>query len=141
MRGLLGIDVGTGSVRGCIFDEQGNELVQPYVLTIKTKITYDDQLGEHLYAQSSADIWRQTTQVIEHLVKSIDIEVIGIGFDATCSLVLLDATGVGVPLDTEDCEVFDVILWKWLIYSREPFEGSFFPLFSPGSYLGRVLIH
>ena len=118
MRGLLGIDVGTGSVRGCIFDQQGNELVQPYVLSIKTKKTYDEQLGEHLYAQSSADIWRQTTKVIEHLVKSIDVEVIGIGFDATCSLVLLDTNGAGVPLDEEDGEVFDVILWEWFLFEN-----------------------
>ena len=117
MRGLLGIDVGTGSVRGCIFDEQGNELVEPHVLSIKTKKTYDEQLGEHLYAQSSADIWGQTTKVIEHLVNSIDVEVIGIGFDATCSLVLLDANGVGIPLDEEDGDVFDVILWEWFLFS------------------------
>ena len=64
-----------------------------------------------MYTQSSTDIWSQTRQVVEELVKSVDCEVIGIGFDATCSLVLLDKDAKGVQLNYDEKEVFDVILW------------------------------
>ena len=37
--------------------------------------------------------------------------MIGIGFDATCSLVLLDKDAKGVQLNHDENEVFDVILW------------------------------
>ena len=50
-------------------------------------------------------------EFILELVKNVDCQVIGIGFDATCSLVLLDKDANGVALDCEDDEVFDVILW------------------------------
>ena len=73
-----------------------------------------ESLGEYLYTQSSRDIWSQASKVIRELVKQANCEIVGIGFDATCSLVLLDKDKNGVEIrDESSDEIFDVILWEW----------------------------
>ena len=72
-----------------------------------------ESLGEYLYTQSSSDIWSQASKVIRELVKQANCEIVGIGFDATCSLVLLDKNKNGVEVrDESSDEIFDVILWE-----------------------------
>ena len=78
-----------------------------------------------MYTQSSTDIWSKTRQVVEELVKSVDCEVIGIGFDATCSLVLLDKDAKGVELNRDGEEVFDVILWARVKNEKVLFRNHF----------------
>ena len=46
-------------------------------------------------------------------MEQANCEIVGIGFDATCSLVLLDKDKKGVEIREESSdEIFDVILWE-----------------------------
>ena len=64
-----------------------------------------------MYDQSSQDIWQSCCQAIKTAVSSSKIpknQVKGIGFDATCSLVILDQEGKPIgPTDTDK----NVIMW------------------------------
>ena len=87
-RFYLGIDVGTGSARAGIFDETGKmhgmgahpiQIFRP-----------EEDFAEH----SSDDIWRACGEAVRIALTEADLEpgaIAGIGFDATCSLVVLDA--------------------------------------------------
>jgi len=63
--------------------------------------------------QSSNDILENIKIVI---TKSIgqrnNLTIVGIGCDATCSLVLLDKNENGFKLDEQNGEIFDIILWR-----------------------------
>lgn len=108
MKNFIGIDVGTGSARAGVFDSSG-ELLGTGVSQIATLRPRRD------YAQqSSSGIWAAVCNAVRQalLEARIDpVSIAGIGFDATCSLVVSDAEGTPVtvcPLGTPDS---DVILW------------------------------
>ncbi len=62
--------------------------------------------------QSSADIWAAVCSATKHaLLQAGPCEVAGIGFDATCSLVVLDANGNPVSVDPENAPDQDIIVW------------------------------
>src|SRR5579871_3317907 len=91
----IGVDVGTGSVRAGIFDGAGRLLA-----SAKRPITIWYEPGE-IVEQSSADIWRATTGAVREAVGASGLPrdaFAGIGFDATCSLVALDAEGGSLPI-------------------------------------------
>ncbi|KAI9310232.1 hypothetical protein BX666DRAFT_2010132 [Dichotomocladium elegans] len=107
----LGIDVGTGSARSCVIDADGNFLAQD-VEPIRLHNPRHD-----IYEQSTTDIWRAICKstrvaVAEAAVDPKDIK--GIGFDGTCSLVVLDKSGNPASVD-EDSHFEDndlnLILW------------------------------
>ena len=63
--------------------------------------------------QSSRDILENIQLVItKSLEQKPEVRVIGIGCDATCSLVLLDKNQSGFEIGRENDEIFDVILWR-----------------------------
>ncbi len=104
----LGVDVGTGSVRAGLFDAAG---------TLKGVGKHDIQIwraaGERV-EQSSDDIWAATCKSVKAALQAAGakaIEVKGIGFDATCSLVLLDAVFQPVPVGPEHDAQRNVIVW------------------------------
>lgn len=110
----LGVDVGTGSVRAGLFDEHGQK-VGVGSHPIRTRRPEDDHVE-----QSSADIWRATARAIADALNSAGAapeRVAGIGFDATCSLVVLDAddrplsVGINPDASGDDDLCFDVIVW------------------------------
>jgi FGGY-family pentulose kinase len=84
----LGIDVGTGSARAGLFDAAGRMLgmgAHPIAL---------HRPEEDFAEQSSDDIWTAcgvATRAALAQAGATPDRVAGIGFDATCSLVLLDA--------------------------------------------------
>ncbi len=85
---FVGIDVGTGSARAGIFTVTGKMLAQASQPIKMWKPKPD------FVEQSSDDIWRacctaMKTALAKAKVRPADIK--GIGFDATCSLVALDA--------------------------------------------------
>ena len=88
-RFYLGIDVGTGSARAGIFDRSGHtRAVASHPIRIERPA--DDHV-EH----SSDDIWRACGLAVREALASAGLAkdaIAGIGFDATCSLVLLDAS-------------------------------------------------
>uniref|UniRef100_A0A182JUC9 FGGY carbohydrate kinase domain-containing protein n=1 Tax=Anopheles christyi TaxID=43041 RepID=A0A182JUC9_9DIPT len=82
---LVGVDVGTGSARAALVTSKG-EVLQTCVKSIQTWNTQPNY-----YEQSSEDIWSAVCECVKNVTSGYAKEHIkGIGFDATCSLVVLD---------------------------------------------------
>ena len=97
MAGLfIGVDVGTGSARAGVFDARGTLLG-----TAKHPIRiWQDE--DSFVEQSSADIWAAVAASVREAVflsGAEASEIGGIGFDATCSLVVLDREGGSLPVE------------------------------------------
>jgi FGGY-family pentulose kinase len=108
MTNFIGIDVGTGSARAGIFNNSG-QLLGTGVSQIATFRPLLD-----CAQQSSAEIWNAVCHAVSDALLEARVNrasISGIGFDATCSLVVSDENGAPVtvcPLGTPDS---DVILW------------------------------
>ena len=105
-RYLIGIDVGTGSARAGVFDATGAALG-----TGKCDIAMHRPDGV-IAEQSSAQVWDAVCTATRAAVAQAGIDaarVAGIGFDATCSLVVVGDTplGVGDPAHPDR----DIIVW------------------------------
>ncbi|KAG9455963.1 hypothetical protein H6P81_000471 [Aristolochia fimbriata] len=103
----LGIDVGTGSARAGLFDEQGKLLG---TASSPLQIWKDGDCIE----QSSTDIWHAICAAVKSACSLANIsgeEVIGIGFAATCSLVAVDADGAPVTVSWSGDARRNVIVW------------------------------
>lgn len=105
---FIGIDVGTGSARAGVFDERGTLLAAS-----GREITmWRPRPG--WAQQSSADIWESICAAVREAVAASGVrpeEVAGLGFDATCSLVLADAADRPVSIGPEGAAGQDVIVW------------------------------
>lgn len=105
---FIGIDVGTGSARAGIFDEQGRMLA-----TAKRDIAlYRD--GPDIAEQSSADIWQAVCASVREAMAEAGLapdDIAGIGFDATCSLVVLGSGGKPLPVGPHGDATRDIIVW------------------------------
>lgn len=101
----IGIDVGTGSARAGVFDAGGTMLA-----SAKHDILLFRDDNGHV-EQASAQIWDAVCAAIRDAIGLAAIDpasVVGIGFDATCSLVVVGASaGVGDPDHPER----DIIVW------------------------------
>ncbi|KAI9487126.1 MAG: hypothetical protein EXX96DRAFT_551912 [Benjaminiella poitrasii] len=108
---FIGIDVGTGSVRAAIIDMKGR-LVS---LDVQAITTYNPK--HNIYEQSSTNIWDSIALCVRNIMKQSHIEakkIKGIGFDATCSLVVLDKQGAPQSVDelsNYTNNQFNIILW------------------------------
>src|SRR6476659_6872393 len=105
---FVGIDVGTSSARAGIFDENGGLLA-----TARRPITVWHEAGG-VVEQSSAEIWAACaasvrTAMAQAAIPSAAIK--GIGFDATCSLVVLDAAGNPLTVSASGDIRRNVIVW------------------------------
>ncbi|MGC8668297.1 MAG: FGGY-family carbohydrate kinase [Chthonomonadales bacterium] len=105
---VIGVDVGTGSVRAGIFDASGRMLASASepIRIWKPKPDYAEQ--------SSEDIWRATGVAIRASLEEAEVppsRVAGISFDATCSLVVLDGEGRPLPVNDEGVAERNVIVW------------------------------
>ncbi|MCF1710294.1 FGGY-family carbohydrate kinase [Tabrizicola sp. J26] len=103
---LIGVDVGTGSARAGVFDAKGRLL----------------GLGKHPLAlwqapgdqveQSSDQIWAAVCAAVHEAMAGLDPkQVKGIGFDATCSLVVVGPNGEGIPVGPSEDPARNVIVW------------------------------
>jgi FGGY-family pentulose kinase len=105
---FLGIDVGTGSVRAALFDIEGRMLgmgVEPIQIW---------QPQEDYVEQSSEDIWRAAGVCVRTALKNAEFraeDIRGIGFDATCSLVVLDASDLPVSVSPTGNAEQNIIVW------------------------------
>jgi FGGY-family pentulose kinase len=62
--------------------------------------------------QSSEDIWRAVCACVrEAVAQSGNVSIAGIGFDATCSLVAVDAQGGPVTVSTSGDDAQNVVVW------------------------------
>ncbi|KAK2860108.1 hypothetical protein Q7C36_004274 [Tachysurus vachellii] len=105
-RCYVGVDVGSSSVRAALVSHDGH-----VTATAEEPIHIWQPHTDH-YEQSSDDIWRKccstVKKVTEGIVKS---RVRGIGFDATCSLVVLDQNFQPVAVNEDGVTERNVIMW------------------------------
>ena len=104
----IGVDVGTGSARAGVFDGAGRLLAKA-----KKPIAVWREAGG-IVEHSSQDIWRAATGAVREAVVACGLpqqDFAGIGFDATCSLVVLDASGAPLPVGPSGVAQRDVIVW------------------------------
>ena len=107
-RYFIGIDVGTGSARAGVFDEAGT-----LVGTYKRDITVFHEPGS-IVEQSSNEIWQAVSAACRGAVSAAGIdpaEVAGVGFDATCSLVVLGPDGAALPVGPSEDFERNIIVW------------------------------
>ncbi|AET39376.1 putative phosphotransferase Ecym_4313 [Eremothecium cymbalariae DBVPG len=106
----IGVDVGTESVRACVVDVHGT------ILSLASKPISRQEIQPNYLTQSSNEIWRAICFCIRKIICDSQVvkdSIIGIGFDATCSLVVLEEVtnkGVAVGPNFDDFEQ-DIILW------------------------------
>jgi FGGY-family pentulose kinase len=107
-RFYLGIDVGTGSARAGIFDARGKSLA-----AASEPIEIARPAEDHV-EHGSDDIWNACGVAVRAALATARIApeaIAGIGFDATCSLVLLDAADQPVSVSTTGKPEWNVIVW------------------------------
>jgi D-ribulokinase len=105
---FIGVDVGTSSARAGVFDEKGSLLA-----TARHAITVWHEAGG-VVEQSSAEIWSACAASVRAAMVEAAIPpsaVKGIGFDATCSLVVLDAAAKPLTVSASGDERRNVIVW------------------------------
>lgn len=105
---ILGVDVGTGSARAGLFDLSGRMLA-----TAKREITLWRGPGA-MVEQSSSQIWDAVCQSVRAALSQAGADparVAGIGFDATCSLVVLGEGGASLPVGPSEVASRDIIVW------------------------------
>ncbi|KQV65184.1 FGGY-family carbohydrate kinase [Rhizobium sp. Root1220] len=105
---VVGVDVGTGSARAGLFDLTGRLLA-----TAKQDISLFREAGV-IVEQSSAQIWQAVCSSVREVVAAAAISadsVVGVGFDATCSLVVLGEGGTPLAIGPSDDPNRDIIVW------------------------------
>jgi D-ribulokinase len=105
---FIGVDVGTGSVRAGVFTLRGQ------LLSNARRVIATWREPGDIVEQSSADIWAATVAAVRAAIAAAGVKpksVGGIGFDATCSLVVLDPAGQSLPIGPSGDPARDVIVW------------------------------
>jgi D-ribulokinase len=105
---FIGVDVGTSSARAGVFDEQGALLA-----TARHPITVWHEAG-HIVEQSSSEIWDACAASVRAAMAEAALPpdaVGGLGFDATCSLVVLDAAAEPLTVSPSGEARRNVIVW------------------------------
>jgi FGGY-family pentulose kinase len=105
---FIGIDVGTGSARAGLFDQTG-KLIAHHSRAIQT---WRPQVN--FVEQSSDDIWESICVCCRTVMQESAVApeaVKGIGFDATCSLVLVDDAGQPVTVSPDGVDAQNIIVW------------------------------
>jgi FGGY-family pentulose kinase len=105
-----GVDVGTGSARAVIVDQDGN------ILGLSERPITRHEAKENHITQSSTEIWDAICYCVKSAVSQSGVNnsrILGLGFDATCSLVAInenDNSPIAVGPDFED-SYENIILW------------------------------
>jgi len=105
---FIGVDVGTGSARAGIFDDGG----QCLGVGKKDILIFKDD--EDIVEQSSENIWQSVCGAVKDAVLQANIPVnriSGLGFDATCSLVVVGKDGAPLPVGPSDNPDRNIIVW------------------------------
>ena len=105
---VIGVDVGTGSARAGVFNLAGEMLS-----TARRDITlYQPQ--PHYAEQSSEEIWTAICDSVKQALAESGAapeSVAGIGFDATCSLVVVGHQHQPLPVNADGDARRDIIVW------------------------------
>lgn len=105
---LVAVDVGTGSARAGVLTPQGALLGRAEHPIAMNRT--DANHAEH----DSEQIWRAVCAAIREamvLAGAAPDDVVGLGFDATCSLVIRDAAGLPVTASTNGDDRWDTMVW------------------------------
>ena len=105
---VLGVDVGTGSARAGLFDLTGHR----HGMGVRPITMWHPR--PQYAQQSSANIWKAVCGAVRAAMKeakALPEQVGGLGFDATCSLVVLDREGQPLPVSPDHDPDQDVIVW------------------------------
>lgn len=105
---VVGVDVGTGSARAGVFTTAGERRG----LAVEPIRMWRPQA--EFVEQSSGDIWRAVGKTVREALAQSGArpeQVVGIGFDATCSLVVLGADDVPVTISPTGDDAQNVIVW------------------------------
>ncbi len=106
----VGVDVGTGSARAAVVDNTGS------ILALAERPINRQELKPDYITQSTTEIWDAISYCVKSSVRDAGVDpaqILGIGFDATCSLAVVNAKddspfAVGPDFQNPDQ---DVILW------------------------------
>jgi FGGY-family pentulose kinase len=104
----IGIDVGTGSARAGIFNQNG-KLISQASQTIKMWKPMPD-----FVQQSSENIWEAICHSVKRAMAESNLradQIAGIGFDATCSLVVLGEDNRSLTVSPDGSDEQNVIVW------------------------------
>jgi len=104
----LGVDVGTGSDRAGLFDAEGAR----HGMGVEAFETW--RPADDFVEQSSDAIWAACGAAVRAALKEAGAaaeQVKGVGFDATCSLVALDADDRPVTVSPTGEDARNVIVW------------------------------
>lgn len=105
-----GVDVGTGSARAVVIDNNGN------ILGLSERPITRTEMKENHITQSTTEIWEAICYCVKSAVAQSGVknsQILGIGFDATCSLVAVNKDSnepVAVGPDFEN-SYENIILW------------------------------
>ncbi|XP_034038628.1 FGGY carbohydrate kinase domain-containing protein isoform X1 [Thalassophryne amazonica] len=103
---FVGVDVGTASVRAALVTKGG-----AVERTAEEPISIWEPHCDH-YIQSSAEIWDKCCKTVKSVTLTVDRSRIrGIGFDATCSLVVLDQNFQPVAVSQDVDNERNVVMW------------------------------
>ncbi len=105
---VIGVDVGTASVRAGIFDLRGRMLAH-----VQEEITLW-RPRENFVEQSSDEIWSAACTSVRRAVRKANVtpgSIAGISYDATCSLVALDDRDNPVTVSPTGNPQQNVIMW------------------------------
>lgn len=105
---VIGIDVGTGSARAGVFDLRGR-MAGTAAFPIRIWRPQAD-----FVEQSSEDIWRAVSRAVKAALRESGVrpgDVLGLSFDATCSLVAVDGEGRPVSLSPTGEDNQNIIVW------------------------------
>src|SRR3989440_8846367 len=105
---FIGVDVGTSSARAGVFDEKGTLLA-----TARHPIGVWHEAGS-VVEQSSSEIWAACAASVCAAMAEAALPasaVRGVGFDATCSLVVVDAAGRPLTISSSGDPLRNVIVW------------------------------
>ncbi|KAB7691474.1 MAG: FGGY-family carbohydrate kinase [Plesiomonas shigelloides] len=105
---FIGVDVGSGSARAGVFDIYGRKVgeAKRNIEIFKPQANFVEQ--------SSDNIWECVCMAVRDAVSQANIEPIqvkGIGFDATCSLVVLDIHGNPLTVSPTGRQEQNIIMW------------------------------
>ncbi|SJN54457.1 Ribulokinase [Vibrio ruber DSM 16370] len=105
---FIGVDVGSGSARAGVFDISGRMLAESKrnIMMFKPKANFVEQ--------SSDDIWQCVCLSVKDAISKANVDphdIQGIGFDATCSLVVLNKEGKPLTVSPTGRNEQNVIMW------------------------------
>ncbi|KAJ9478079.1 putative sugar kinase [Pseudozyma hubeiensis] len=114
----IGVDVGTGSARAALVDDDGNIIAE----STNATQTYRLESDARIFEQSTTDIWSQIKSAITQVVAASKVDpslIKGLGFDATCSLAVTDFDGKPIAVTPQSSATSsewgpgdrNVILW------------------------------